>query len=189
MRVASQLKRLKKLFSILFLMIFLFNIGGYYVVFWHLRSNARQNLLHRLDAEKYSDDELIVLTVPLALPYPIQQNGYERVDGDFEFGGEYYSLVKQRLENDTLFMLCIKDHQQKRLINEMNAFSDLANSLPTSAKHTLDLFGKLFKDYSVVTMCITNHPGWSMQITFVEPTFTLTGQCYPVISPPPDLTA
>jgi len=170
-------------------MIFLFNIGGYYLVFWSLRADARQDLLHRLDAEKYAEDELIVLTVPLSLPYPIQENDYERVNGEFEYGGEYYNLVKQRLENDTLFMVCIKNHQEKRLVNAMNEYSDLANSLPSSAKHTLDLFGKLFKDYTMNGLCISSQSGWSMTLAFVDLCWPTLAHNYPVVSPPPDFQA
>ena len=83
-------------------MIFLFNVGGYYLVFWGVRTQAKKDLLHRLDADQYSSEDLVVLSIPVNLPYPIQQNGYERVDGEFEYGGEYYNLVKQRLQNDTL---------------------------------------------------------------------------------------
>jgi len=69
------------------------------------------------------------------LPYPIQQNGFERVDGEFEYKGEYYNLVKQRLENDTLFMVCIRNHQEKRLISTMTEYANMANDLPVGAKH------------------------------------------------------
>ena len=37
--------------------------------------------------------------------------GYERVNGEFEHNGEFFKLVKQKLENDTLNIVCIKDHR------------------------------------------------------------------------------
>lgn len=180
---------MKRAFSILFLVIFLFNVGGYYLVFWGLRSQARKDLLHRLDADKYSAEELIVVAIPMALPYPNQESRFERVDGQFEYKGEFYNLVKQRIENDTLFIVCIKNRQEKELVNAMNEYSDLANNLPTGAKHTLDLFGKLFKDYNVPYVAITGHGGWSMRLTFETPVYSLQYQSYPVFSPPPNIQA
>jgi len=177
---------LKRLFSILFLLIFLFNIGGYYLVFWGLRSQARADLLQRLDAEKYAVDELIVLTIPISLPYPVYESGYQRVNGQFEYEGHFYHLVKQRLDNDTLFMVCIKDVQEKKLITAMYAYSDMANSLPSSAKRTIELLGKLFKDFTIDTISIIRHSPWSLNIGFHNPTFSLTTEYYPVFSPPPD---
>ena len=156
-------------------------------MFWGLRSNARADLLQRLDAEKYASEELIVLTIPLSLPYPIQENDYERVNGQFEYKGQFYHLVKQRIDNDTLFMVCIKDIQEKKLVSAMYAYSDLANSLPSSAKNTMDLLGKLFKDYTMDTFSISGYRGWSLDIAFATPSFELPLQSYPVISPPPDL--
>jgi len=145
-------------------------------------------LLHRLDADEYSSEDLVVLTIPVSLPYPIQQNGYERVNGEFEYQGEYYNLVKQRLENDTLFMVCIKDHREKKLVNAFSEYTNLANSLPTSAKHTLDLFGKLFKDYtSLTSLCIICGKGWSIHVPFAEINPNPISKDYPVVSPPPDV--
>lgn len=167
-------------------MIFLFNVGGYYLVFWGLRSQAKQDLLHRLDADKYSSEDLVVLTIPISLPYPIQQNGYERVNGEFEYNGEYYNLVKQRLENDTLFMVCIRDHDEKKLVSTMTDYANQANSLPASTKHTLDLFGKLFKDFtSTLITCISSGEGWSLNISFANEASELLQQNYPILSPPP----
>jgi len=62
---------MKRAFSIFFLALFLFNIGGYYLVYWGLQSQAKKDLLHRLDAENYSSEDLIVISVPMSLPYPL----------------------------------------------------------------------------------------------------------------------
>lgn len=143
-------------------------------------------MLTRLDADKYSSEDLVVLAVPISLPYPIQQNGYERVNGEFEYQGEYYNLVKQRLENDTLFMVCIRDKQEKRLANAFSEYTNLANSLPTSAKHTIDLLGKLFKDYTSTEFTfISTVTGWFLDVPFAEKEFTVLQRNYPIPSPPP----
>lgn len=177
---------MKKAFAIFFLALFLFNVGGYYLVYWGLNTKAKKDLLLRLDAENYSSEDLIVISLPMSMPYPLQQKGYERVDGEFEYNGEYYSLVKQRLENDTLFMVCIKDQTKKKLATVLNDYSNFANNLPASATHTLELFGKLFKDYTVsVTSLISTHTGWAIPIFYGEMQFALLNLDYPVISPPP----
>jgi len=176
----------KKAFAIFFLALFLFNIGGYYLVYWGLHSKAKKDLLHRLDADNYSSDDLIVISMPISLPYPLHQQGYERVNGEFEYNGEYYNLVKQRLENDTLFLVCIKDNVQKKLVNVLNEYSNHANNLPASAQHTIDLFGKLFKDFfSAKSPVLFNGQGWSVEVTFAQREFDLLDHSYPVLSPPP----
>lgn len=123
-------------------------MGGYNVVFWALKSRAKKDLLHRLDADAYSSSEVVVLTMPLSLPYPIHNPGYERADGEVEYRGEFYHLVKQKVENDTLFIVCVKDSEQKRIQQTMNEYTNLTNNIPADAQKTIDLLGKLFKDFT-----------------------------------------
>ena len=177
---------MKKAFAIFFLALFLFNIGGYYLVYWGLHSKAKKDLLHRLDADNYSSEDLIVISIPISLPYPLQQQGYQRVNGEFEYNGEYYNLVKQRLENDTLFMVCIKDRAEEKLVTVLNEYSNYANNLPASANHTLDLLGKLFKDYTATVLStLSVGTGWVIPILYGEAQFALLDLDYPVVSPPP----
>jgi len=152
-----------------------------------LRSQAKSDLLHRLNADVYSSEEVVVLTVPVSLPYPLHEEGYQRANGEVEYNGEYYALVKQKIENDTLFMVCVKDHQQKRLDRTMNEYTNLANNLPASAKHTMDLMGKLFKDFTgtsftTPTMALV----LKYDILFSVDNFSIIQQVFPVDSPPPE---
>jgi hypothetical protein len=145
-------------------------------------------MLHRLDADVYLAEETVVLTMPLSLPYPIHEASYERAKGEFEYKGESFHLVMQKIENDTLFAVCVKDKQQRKLDNVLTAYANLTNNLPASTKHTLDLLGKLFKDY---TSSIFSTQGtlstWSIEITFAETSFELLHGEFTVDSPPPEL--
>ena len=177
---------MKRAFSIFFLALFLFNVGGYYFVYWGLQSKAKKDLLHRLDADNYSSEDLIVISVPMSLPYPLQQQGYERVDGEFEYQGDYYRLVKQRLEKDTLFMVCIKDQSKKKLVKVLNDYSNYTNNLPVGADRTLDMFSKLFKDYTGgPSLYVAIGDGWAAPIQYCELQIKLFGLAQSIISPPP----
>jgi hypothetical protein len=179
---------LKKAFAIFFLVIFLFNVGGYYLLFWGLKSQAKSDLLHRLDADQYVSEETIILSIPLSLPYPIHEANYERAQGEFEYRGESYHLVKQKIENDTLFAVCIKDQRQKKLDHAMNEYANLTNNLPASTKNTLDLLGKLFKDYTPSAFSLqATLLTWSREIPFIEKSFTIQHRGFAVDSPPPEL--
>ena len=157
------------------------------MVFWALRSQAKSDLLHRLDADAYSSEDVVVLTIPVSLPYPVYDKGYQRANGEVEYQGDYYELVKQKIENDTPFIVCVKDHQQKRLDRTMNEYTNLANNLPASAKHTMDLMGKLFKDFTG-----TSFASPSLELTlkydilFSVDDFLIIQQVFPIDSPPPE---
>ena len=145
--------------------------------------------MHRLDADAYSSEEVVVLAVPISLPYPVYDAGYERADGEVEHKGEFYRLVKQKVENDTLFMVCIRDQNQKHIARTMNEYTQLANDLPSSAKNTMDLLSKLFKDFTA-TSFVAPALGLTLayDIAFSAEDVTILQRGLPVDSPPPELS-
>jgi hypothetical protein len=179
---------LKRSVAAFFLVIFLFNVGGYHFVFWALKSNAKADLLHRLDADAYSSEDVVILTLPLSLPYPIHDAGYERADGEVEFGGEFYHMVKQKVENDTIFMVCIKDVEQKRIQRTINEYIDLAGSLPADAKNAIDNLSKLFKDYTAVfSSGLSKRLVLNYDLLFADDSFEIRQHPLSIDSPPPEL--
>lgn len=176
---------MKRLLSILFLFVFLFNVGGYYLMNWGLRYHANKELRQQLDDGVLSENQMITLKLPITLPYQSDRS-FERVDGEFEYEGEFYKLVKQQLKRDTLYLVCIKDQREKQLVSEMNNFTKLANDLPVSSK-TLTLFGNIFKDYtSINTIELMHHQlGWSTSFDFTTTSFNPKSQVMPIHSPPP----
>lgn len=176
---------MKKLLPILFLLVFLFNVGGYYLMNWGLRYHANKELRQRLDEELLSENEMITLKLPITLPYQTDRS-FERMDGEFEYKGEFYKLVKQQLKRDTLYVVCFKDQRQKQLVNDMNNFTKRANDLPASSQ-TIKLFGSLFKDYtsSGSLELISLQSAWSASLSFTDLSFRLASQIRPILSPPP----
>ncbi|HYF69026.1 MAG TPA: hypothetical protein VD884_12870 [Ohtaekwangia sp.] len=144
-------KKLKKLVSIFLLLVFLFNVGGYYFVFWCMQHQAREKLLHRFDSNNYQDHELVVLSFPITLPYPVSSDEPTRATGKFQYNGKEYRLVQQRFENDTLFVICIKDTESMRIASAINEYIQIANDLP-GTNQALGFLGKLYKDFNTTTI-------------------------------------
>lgn len=145
--------------------------------------------MHRLDADNYKSGDLTILAIPLSLPYPVQQTAYERVDGDFEYQGEYYKLVKQKIENDTLFVACIKDSSEKKISIALFEYAKVANDLPVQSKQTYNLLAKLGKGFSPVpSFTLTEDYSIALAANFAEKTFNLLLKSYPVESPPPKVS-
>jgi hypothetical protein len=153
-----------------------------------MQRQAHARLLHRLDAENYSKHELVVITLPLTLPYPVYQQDYERVDGEFEYKGEFYKLVKQKLENDTLFLVCIKDREAKKIASVLSDFSKMSNDLPGS-KQAQNFLGKLHKDYNTSEFIQFYKARFMYERTYIAASreYMLLDATYPVPSPPPKL--
>jgi hypothetical protein len=179
---------LKRILSIFFLFIFLFQVGGYYIVFWTVAHNAKHDLLRRLDAGAYSSDEAIVLTIPLSLPYPVGEADYERVNGDFQHNGESYKLIKQKLENDTLFVVCIKDHESTKIQAAYADFTKFAHNVPVDNKKAIDFLTKLYKDFRSTEFRILYKSRLLYERTYLaESSRSIQKGVHPIDSPPPDM--
>ena len=160
---------------------------GYYFIYVGLRYQAKSELMTRLDAKDYSADETITLKVPFTLPYWADSRGYERVNGEFQYKGEFYQLVEQKLEKDTLYVVCIKDASERKLYESMSDYVKLANDLPTSSKN-VKLFGSVMKDYvkGNGAEILKIQQGWSQTHKFANPSYQLLSIASPVFSPPPE---
>lgn len=160
---------------------------GYYFVYVGLRYRAKSEMLVRLDAGNYSKEETVTLKIPFSLPYWMDSREYERVNGEFQYQGEFYQLVDQKLEKDTLYVVCIRDAKEKKLHDVMTDYVKLTNDLPASSQKTLKLLSSLFKDYvrSLPTEISTSQ-GWFREFTFAEPSSHLHTLPSPVYSPPPE---
>lgn len=180
-----QQKTLKKIVSITLLLAFLLHTVGYYILLWGMQYQAHHEMKLRLDADNYADNETIVIKIPLTLPYDVFGKEYERSQGSFEYQGEYFKLVKQRLENDTLYTICIRDQKEKRIHTTLTGFIKLFNDVPAVSKKILAFFAK---DYNASHTIIMDH--WQSHTLMALPkaAITLRNTSLPVRTPPPDLS-
>lgn len=179
---------MKKGLSILLLTLFLFNVGGYYIVYWGLRFQTDQQLTYRLDANLYNPSETIELKIPVVLPYPIQSQGFQRVEGRFEHNGEYFRLIKHRLHNDTLYVVCIRDVETRHLVKTMKDYVQLTQGLVESfpGQKALHFLSKLVKDFCAHDeMRIMHQYGFTMLIAFSETSKDIVQTILPIHGPPP----
>lgn len=172
------------------LLVFLFNVGGYYLLFWGLRHQRDRELTHKLDTNGYNPEQTIKLRIPVALPYPLQTTGYERIDGRFEHNGEYFKLVKQKLQGDTLYVICIRDEATRELVNAMTDYMQLTQALPNSdaGQKALHFLSKLIKDcYTQPSIDICQLTGRNIAVGYTHLPEHLLMRTIPVLAPPPKI--
>lgn len=178
---------LKKSISILLLIVFAFNLGGYYAFFWAMKHTANMELAARLDADQYAEEEIVELKVPIDLPYPIFSTDFERVDGKFHHNGEIYKLVKQKLSEGTLHIICVKDKKEKQLSSDLKEFTKRSQDLPSnSAKHSGLHLSKLIKDYDQfrgTQLDVTE--GWCQILQWTHISCKINSASADILSPPP----
>ena len=165
---------------------------GYYAVFYVQQKIIKQEIVQVIEKEALSDKDLIVFSIPITLPYQSDRD-YERVEGDFEYEGRYYEMVKKRLKNDTLYVYCINNLAQERLKANLSKhtaahISSLAGSENRST--TEKIIKQAIKDYfSKASEMLAAKPHY---VAFIEATSYylphITSFDLRVPSPPPKLS-
>jgi hypothetical protein len=175
---------LKKTFSILLVILLLLNVLGYYGVFLGLQYKNAHDLALRLDADNYSNDEAVTIKVPVAIPY-METTDYERATGEFEYNGEFYSLVKQKFVQDTLVIVCVKNHERKQIKNALVNYVKTFTDKPASG-HQAKTVPSLIKDFLPTNISIESSvTGWVLASPFKKEANTFASTDLPIISPPP----
>ena len=120
---------MKKLISIFFLMVFLFNIIGYKAIFYLMEHKAATQLEADLDVMKLSGLETITIKIPLKLPYETNWADYERVDGEVNYNGKDYKYFKQKIYNDSLILVCVNFKEKNQLKQKSDDYFKKINDL------------------------------------------------------------
>ena len=183
---------LKQILAILLILILLFNIGGYKFAFTYLEQKATQRLEEKIDANQYSEAQLIEFKIPLQMPY-YNDTEYESCYGEIEVEGEHYRYVKRKISGNTLYVLCLP-HTEKdniaaiksNLVKSLNDVQD--QNVPQQQKQQSGI--KL-----MLSVFLTNDLGSDFNLQYIKLPNTYSFKCLlsPQFDPgtkaqPPELT-
>jgi hypothetical protein len=127
---------LRKYASIILLLILLFNMVGYRAWFYYAEQKADVAMESRLDKNQYDESDLISLTIPLNNPYQIEQTRFERINGEVNFQGKTYKLVKRKVTDGNLVLLCMPDTRKMVLKKAKTEFGNAASGLTSNSKNS-----------------------------------------------------
>ncbi len=122
----------------------------------------------------------------MTVPYPVNEEGFKPAKGSIEHKGEYYKLIKQKFENDTLYVVCFKDYDEKRLVKNMVDYGKVSNDLPSKSAPAENLLTKLLKEYepfNKITLIQQNR--WCLITLYDQRSYNLLSSVFPIPSPPP----
>lgn len=173
---------LKKALAVALLLVFLFNMGGYYLFFIALKAKSEHALAVRLDRDAYTGAETLNVKIPLTLPYPIYTDTFERSFGTFEYRGEYYKLIKHKFTADTLTVVLIKNQEVKKIAGVFEEFASRAQQNSTTPEKAMLSISKLLGDFENLDFYgLQNTKGWCQEISqsftsllYTEPSPTKT---------------
>jgi hypothetical protein len=126
---------MKRPIAAILLLLCLFNTVGYYGLYPLLRVHSAHVLNQRIDAGSYTSDETVTLRLPLSLPYLLAGQGDDhRLQGSLRYQGTLYTLVSQRIEADTLYVVCLPNHEAHRVASVLARFNNPAHTLAAPLK-------------------------------------------------------
>lgn len=178
---------MKRPIAIILLLLILFNTLGYYGLYPLLRLRATRTQNQRIDAGAYHATETITLKLPLNLPYLLAGQGEDhRLHGSIRYRGNSYTLVSQRIDADTLYVVCLPDREERRVASLLARFADPTNTIAAPLKAPT-LPDNLAHDY--LPACTLTLNAASLLQKFRHPVTHTARWCSPaqrVITPPPE---
>ncbi len=124
--------------AIVILTVLIFNWVGYQLYSTIAANDEDRTLITRLDKDQYRDSDLISIKIPAVhlSPY-VNENDFERVNGQIEIQGRVFNYVKRRFFKDSLELLCIPNDQATLLrIAKYDFFKLVADLQAEQSKKT-----------------------------------------------------
>jgi hypothetical protein len=156
---------MRKIVSILLVVLLLINASGYYLISIGLFIHDKEQSLKLLNGE-YSGSDAIIIKLPLSLPYSTNDNTYETAEGKFLFNKETYRIVKKKIINDTVLIVCVKDHIDSKIRIQMSNLANSQTDLPQNHKQISSSLS-FVKDYLPTSCTLGNNcVPWTIEIGY-----------------------
>lgn len=137
---------MKKIIAILLLISFGIQVAGYHLFFhirkWEIKSSARKN--RRRNSSRENELQFIFpLTGRLQLTN--SQPEWED-DHEFRLNGHMYDVIEKRIVGDTIYVRCVADEKETRLIEKYNEQNkdDFSNTTKNKSGFLLKLINSLY---------------------------------------------
>lgn len=178
---------MRKSLAIFFLSVILLNIAGYYLVYegwkWH------NSITWSFDESVSGSHEMIV-EIPLSVPYATQEKDWESAEGQFEYKGDVYRIVKQKVTLDAVFIACVKDNESNRINDQLIDFAKSFSDKTSDGKESVKSLPGFIKEYvSQVVAVKSSTSGWSQAVEYILPALSLVPTFFSSIVHPPERIA
>lgn len=172
----------------MFLLLLIFYLVGYKILFLGLHYRADISINRAIEQRTYNVEKTVTLRIPVSLPYQLFADGFQPVKGEFEYNGTYYNLVKQKIANDTLYIVCVENEIRSELQAKQNNFEKISNDWPGATKTTYSLLLSFSKDFFAdVSPSIGKKIVTILELVYVKRSFDTLEGTSKINTPPPKL--
>lgn len=114
----------RSILSVFFLCLMALNTIGYYAFLVVAKDRLSQRTRARLETSVHDVTGSLIVKVPVSLPYGTEAPAtYESAQGEIVYEGTVYQRYKQRLQGDTLYVMCVRDYQATAAKDRIDSYS------------------------------------------------------------------
>lgn len=125
---------LKRLTAFILLAIFLFNLGGYLLLFQYFIYRSDSFLNEQIGKDRYKRSELVEIKIPVHLFGISNWTNYQSITGQVQLSEHNYNYVKMKITTDTMYLMVIPNYEKTRLIKENIIYAKQVSDEPLSKK-------------------------------------------------------
>jgi len=138
----SNLADMKKTIAILFIVLYVFNLAGYYAVFKALQYQVRVDVKTRIKAS-VSESELVLIIV---------RNDEEGTmhwlnESEFRYRGNMYDVVRHYSRGNAHYYVCINDKQEDQLFKNLDLYVATQCNTEGVPEKAANPFKSIIKEY------------------------------------------
>jgi len=125
---------MRKLISVLLLVVLAFNWLGYDLVVALMNQSIHRSAEAKIENGNFDRDELIEIKVDLELPYATDWASFEKINGTVSYQGMVYNFVERKYENGHMTYRCLPNQRGTELQNARDYFYSLAYDMEKQDK-------------------------------------------------------
>jgi hypothetical protein len=107
--------------------------------------NSDSKILNRINNNGYKSADLVEVKIPVHLAIE-DWTEYEPVSGRVQLKNNSYNYAELRMTRDTMYLLCIPNHEKTRLVNANIIYAKQVSDIPMSKKSHLPITKKSISD-------------------------------------------
>lgn len=157
-----------------FLFLILLNVAGYTFALELCRADIGKKAAELIETHASEISGNLIFRMPVGDTYAITPDEYTPLEGTIEFEDVTYRLVKQKLHDKLLYVVCVKDDQTSIATEEINEIIAAVSGQPTSSSTTgVKVLNTLMK--YCMSSALGNEfasAGWSREVFFGGPDAT-----------------
>jgi hypothetical protein len=143
---------MKRILSISLLMIFLFQMAGYYLVFKIQQHEIRKEF-KRLLFEGIAEDKLVTFEID-DFQKSEAQSGIKFIeDHEILYRGTFYDIVRKEIHGSMIKYFCIADHDETRLYADLGRFVKDEMNKNGERKKQNSNYKQLLNPFTISTVC------------------------------------